>query len=293
MARSGNKTAKSADEWLVNGSDGEGTADSKETGGNGDDFVPEGRKEEHPPPDRGESIGAETAQWVVEPAAKLNGGKPTVPAQAPAKEVKAAATPAEDGKESKETRDLAKRLRELQTQLRMQEKEAKGRVDQATVELAKRHDNREQRLTDAFEKQRDELTRSFQEQRDELTKSFEGQLDDQRLDFEDREAELRARIDELESELTDAKKRSGQRKGTAAAAKSTGRRKSAKDDGLSLNESTFEELRDLGLTVTQSARVIAYRDVRGGFESLDELDEIPGLSKEIRSDLRKRLSLSS
>jgi DNA uptake protein ComE-like DNA-binding protein len=281
VARSPNKTAKSADEWLIDGRDGEDTADSRETRGtNGDDFDPEAREGELRP-GRHESIGAETAQWVPEPARELNGDRGAVPAKSPAKDEKVAAPPLKGDGQGTENRYLAKRLRELQTQLRVQEKEANAQLEQVTVELAKKHDSREQRLTETFERQRDELTKSFQRQKDDLTKSYE-----------DRDTELQARIEELESELADVKKRSTQRK--SAATKSTGRRKARKkDDGLNLNESTFEELRDLGLTVTQSARVIAYRDVRGGFASLEELDEIPGLSKETRSDLRKRLSLSS
>jgi hypothetical protein len=39
--------------------------------------------------------------------------------------------------------------------------------------------------------------------------------------------------------------------------------------------------------------MIAYRDVRKGFESLDEINEIPGLPKETRAELRNRLTLSS
>jgi DNA uptake protein ComE-like DNA-binding protein len=60
-----------------------------------------------------------------------------------------------------------------------------------------------------------------------------------------------------------------------------------------LNEVTFEELRGLGLSVTQSARMIAYRDVRGGFGSIDELNGIPGLSRETLAKLNDQLSVSS
>jgi DNA uptake protein ComE-like DNA-binding protein len=55
---------------------------------------------------------------------------------------------------------------------------------------------------------------------------------------------------------------------------------------------SFEQLRELGLSVTQSARLIAYRDTRGGFDSLDELDEVPGLPKELRRTLRDEVTLS-
>jgi DNA uptake protein ComE-like DNA-binding protein len=86
-----------------------------------------------------------------------------------------------------------------------------------------------------------------------------------------------------------------QKTGTQARAKrSTSRRRTRRKNGeLDLNAASFEELRGLGLSVTQSARLIAYRDVRGGYNSLNELDDIPGLSKETRTELRTRLILSS
>jgi DNA uptake protein ComE-like DNA-binding protein len=60
---------------------------------------------------------------------------------------------------------------------------------------------------------------------------------------------------------------------------------------LDLNSASFEELRELGLTITQSARVIAYRDTRGGFGSLDELAEVPGFSRDTLGDLRSQVQI--
>jgi DNA uptake protein ComE-like DNA-binding protein len=37
--------------------------------------------------------------------------------------------------------------------------------------------------------------------------------------------------------------------------------------------------------------VISYRDSRGGFETLDELDEVPGLSRELKRVLREQLKV--
>jgi hypothetical protein len=59
-----------------------------------------------------------------------------------------------------------------------------------------------------------------------------------------------------------------------------------------LNKLTFEQLREFGLSVTQSARLLARRDARGSFASLDELNDLVGFSREVRDQLRKRLSLS-
>ncbi len=89
---------------------------------------------------------------------------------------------------------------------------------------------------------------------------------------------LEARIEELETELESK---------PYVSPSANGRRSSrGKRD---LNSVSFEELREIGLSVTQCARVIAYRDVRGGFESIEEIDELPGLPRETRELMRKRL----
>jgi DNA uptake protein ComE-like DNA-binding protein len=173
------------------------------------------------------------------------------------------------------------------------ETEAKERLERSTAELIKKHHGREERLTKTFEKQRSELMAGFEKQKSELASGSDKE-----------KAQLSARIDELESELAAAKKAAGsgdqgrakapaQRKASTASKRTSRRKSASKSSGLDLNQATFEELRNLGLSVTQSARLIAYRDVRTGFESLDELEEIPGLSRETRSDLRKRVTLSS
>lgn len=126
---------------------------------------------------------------------------------------------------------------------------------------------------------------------------------------EERDA-LRKRVEALESELADLKGRPAS-KGTGsrplakpkdeprvepkpkAPARTAGTRKRGKGGQLDLNAATFEELRGLGLSVTLSARLIAYRDVRDGYESLDELNGIPGLSKETLGEIREQLKLEA
>ena len=113
---------------------------------------------------------------------------------------------------------------------------------------------------------------------------------------------LRKRVEGLESELADAKRRvASERTGsqpeakpkTEAPARPAATGKKTKNGKLDLNSATFEELRDLGLSVTLSARLIAYRDVRGGFESLDELNGIPGFAKETLAAIREQLKLEA
>jgi DNA uptake protein ComE-like DNA-binding protein len=60
------------------------------------------------------------------------------------------------------------------------------------------------------------------------------------------------------------------------------------NEGVDLNDATFENFRSLGLSVTQSARLIAQRDQRGGFRSLDELDGLWGMPRELTETLKRR-----
>jgi DNA uptake protein ComE-like DNA-binding protein len=60
---------------------------------------------------------------------------------------------------------------------------------------------------------------------------------------------------------------------------------------VNLNEANFEVLRSLGCSVTQTARILAARKVRGGFSSPDELSDVPGLPVEFRAELISRLTV--
>jgi DNA uptake protein ComE-like DNA-binding protein len=43
--------------------------------------------------------------------------------------------------------------------------------------------------------------------------------------------------------------------------------------------------------MTQARRLLAYRDRRGGFSSLSDIDEVPGFPEYVREDLKRRVSL--
>jgi DNA uptake protein ComE-like DNA-binding protein len=97
-----------------------------------------------------------------------------------------------------------------------------------------------------------------------------------------REEALRGRIRELESALAEAKRETNSKRTR------TGKVKKGR---LDVNSATFEQFRDLGLPVTQCARIISYRDVRHGFGSLEELDGIPGLPRETQTTLKSQLGI--
>jgi competence protein ComEA len=58
---------------------------------------------------------------------------------------------------------------------------------------------------------------------------------------------------------------------------------------LDINAASYEELRTLRLSVTQTGRVLAHRERKGGFGSLDELDEIPGFPQAFLAELKSQL----
>ena len=59
---------------------------------------------------------------------------------------------------------------------------------------------------------------------------------------------------------------------------------------LDINKASFQQLRDVGLSVTQATRVIAYRERQEGFASIDDLESVPGFSKRFLAGVRDRLT---
>jgi DNA uptake protein ComE-like DNA-binding protein len=92
---------------------------------------------------------------------------------------------------------------------------------------------------------------------------------------------LEERISSLEGRLADA----------STAEPSVSSSTPSGSDPESINDVSFEDLRHRGLSVNLAARLIAFRDSRGGLSSFDELDQVRGLSREQRDELRKTLSL--
>ncbi len=70
-------------------------------------------------------------------------------------------------------------------------------------------------------------------------------------------------------------------KRSSSKSKASSKAKAKKPGGrvLDANKATFEQLRGLGMSVTQATRVIAYRERAEGFESIDDLDTVPGFPK--------------
>ena len=62
-------------------------------------------------------------------------------------------------------------------------------------------------------------------------------------------------------------------------------------DRTNLNNATFEQLRDIGFSVTQATRVITYRERQKGFKSLDDLADVPGMPGRFLREVKGKLTL--
>jgi DNA uptake protein ComE-like DNA-binding protein len=60
---------------------------------------------------------------------------------------------------------------------------------------------------------------------------------------------------------------------------------------LDVNSLTFEQFRALGLTATQSSRMIAMRDRVGKFSDIDQINDVVGLPAKTRTMLKRRLKV--
>jgi DNA uptake protein ComE-like DNA-binding protein len=301
------ENGNSPDAWLTDGPESKAPERSQERKASGeavDQEVSMGKA------DGMAAKSRDVQQWLVEPAAPR--GKPaSQPTSGSTEQLSDGGTPLIEarralGEQRDENAELRARVDDLETEnsdLRMSieelETEFREQVKRRDIELAAEVKKHERQLKDRVS-----------EVRAQYAERLEEQVNLERR-FDDREAELRKRIDELESRLTEPKDARSPTRSTQPPATSTGRRQQTaesktkaervapsdapaaptKSELLNLNDASFEELRKLGLSVTQSARLIAYRDVRGGYESLDELDEVPGLPKDVRRGLKARLAL--
>ena len=68
-------------------------------------------------------------------------------------------------------------------------------------------------------------------------------------------------------------------------------RPAARNGRLNLNQASFAELRSLDLSITQSHRLLAYRKRIGGYESLEQLNDIPGFPSAVRERLKRRATI--
>jgi competence protein ComEA len=57
---------------------------------------------------------------------------------------------------------------------------------------------------------------------------------------------------------------------------------------INLNAVTFEQLREQNLSVTQATRLLAHRERLGGFQSVDDLDQVAGFPGDVLAEIKSR-----
>jgi hypothetical protein len=60
---------------------------------------------------------------------------------------------------------------------------------------------------------------------------------------------------------------------------------------IDLNSGSSEEFRSLGMSVTQTRRVIEFREQNGGYSSVEDLDRVAGFSREFLAQMKARLTV--
>jgi DNA uptake protein ComE-like DNA-binding protein len=121
----------------------------------------------------------------------------------------------------------------------------------------------------------------------------------QRLRDELGDAQKRARADaeradRAERDRADLQERVAAMKraaAQAAAATDPGDRDAVVSGKLDLNTASFEQLREFGLSVTQAARLIGQREQHGGFGSVDDVDGVVGLPRDVKQSLKEHGSV--
>jgi DNA uptake protein ComE-like DNA-binding protein len=116
----------------------------------------------------------------------------------------------------------------------------------------------------------------------------------QRLRRELRDAERLAksegtRAERAEQEVAVLRERTESMKRAAAQAAAVANPEAAHEDSagrVDLNSASFEQLRAIGLSVTQAARLIGQREQHGGFASVDDVDGIVGIPRDVKQTLK-------
>jgi DNA uptake protein ComE-like DNA-binding protein len=167
-------------------------------------------------------------------------------------EIEARLRNAESARDDAEGRAAGK-LEAVEAALRNSE-DARRRAESALTEAERANDAARQVYTAQLQAKVEETTRRLAEQHDEAERAA-ARAAAEAADYESRIAEL-----EMAGETDGAKRDAPGR--------------------LELNTASVESLRDLGLSITQAARLVSRREAVGGFGSVDDLQSVPGIPPE-------------
>jgi DNA uptake protein ComE-like DNA-binding protein len=172
---------------------------------------------------------------------------------------------------------LRSRTREL---VREAEEEWRQRLAEAKREATAARREAEQQ---SVERQREAKGRAEAAERKRREAAEQGQ--GQKPKESERETDVRRREEAAEKNAVraDAARRRRDEGG--------GARTRRGDSPLDVNTATFEQLRGLGLSVTQATRVIAQRERKGGFDSVADLATVPGLPTTLLSEIKDQVTV--
>ena len=151
---------------------------------------------------------------------------------------------------------------------------------------------------DEIERRRDELWADLEATEKRLNarlvdevRTHSRELEKKHMELKRTVRDLTTRLDRLEGRMRDLQGESGEIRETLSAMARTRApdRAEAPKEGVDLNGASFEDLRAVGFSATQAARIVSHREASGGFESLDGLREVPGLPDELVAEVAPRV----
>jgi competence ComEA-like helix-hairpin-helix protein len=185
--------------------------------------------------------------------------------------------------------EMTQRSNEANARAQQAEERARAELESARLEI-------EERFAAELRSREEEIAR----EREEKTRALAA--------AEERLAEIERQALAVSAELdakVEAARRAGEEAGRArAVAELSGSEataaakfapaepaRAAGGDRLNVNRASFEQLRGLGMSITQANRVIAYRDRFGGYESVEDLDQVPGFPRAFLAEVKAKVEV--
>jgi DNA uptake protein ComE-like DNA-binding protein len=200
------------------------------------------------------------------------------------------------------------RLKEIEAQAQAAAERVSAAERQLREETERLRADAEARIARKTEEARREIEEEAGERVVESERralAAEEQLETIQADANKRSSEMRAAAADWLRGRAEALRREGEARARGGAAEKTARdtaisethrwtagalQEAPTEKKLSLSTASFEELRAVGLSVTQTQRVIEYREKNDGFNSLDELDSVPGFERSLLVELKSRVA---
>jgi DNA uptake protein ComE-like DNA-binding protein len=184
-----------------------------------------------------------------------------------------------------ELRAHTAQITHLETELAENAAELKEELEGLAAETAaverrakKREETTRRQLADTVESLMETVNAEMAKTLERIDRSDEGQ--------QRQLAEAMERLTEAEAALE-----AGAQRGPSNPARKRAEAVKLPKGKLDVNSLTFEQFRALGLSATQSSRMIAMRDRVGTFSDIDQINDVVGLPPRTRTMLKRRLKI--